>query len=406
MRLKCAMASCSLLHGRFNGMPLYKIVCLLASLLACLTQAAFAQCSASTKLTEEQREVEDRSVLLTVKLSRRGSVRDATVIRGPEGLRIPAIRAAKARKYKHRIVYSFPDPHEMMIEVTFPQGESGVPDIRQALPNGVPSCIPGGPVGVPTPPWLDTSLSVQPIIPLPPTPVEVRSQISIGETIYKIKDRIVLDEAMVFREPQTPTTSLCLNKEQDCRIPAGRIAGLVPCESGSASLATESLTQTFGRVPGKDSPNLFASILSVHLSSPTYGELEIAVLACGPRVAIPVQQGAMLASGSSFDFNRVTLSASVKNSVAGFTLFGVRTLPETYRVVGMHEGIVFVVPFKNLNGLDIERAGDANKGLTRNLHLLEGDFVSGSYSDTHRRYEQHVTRGIFPVPQTPVPVSW
>ena len=388
-------------------MPLHRTICLLVSLLACLTQAAFAQCFPSTTLTEEQRELEDRSVLLTVKLSQRGAVRDATVIRGPEGLRAPAIKAAKARKYKHRITYSFPDPHEMMIEVTFPQDGNGAPEIRQALPAGVSSCIPGGPVKVPTPPWMSLSLPVQPIIPLPPPiPVEVRSEINIGETIYKIKDTIVLDEAMVFREPHPPTPSLCLNNEKDCRIPAGRIAGLIPCEIGSSSSTTESLTQTFGRVPGKDSPNLFASILSVHLSSATDGELKIAVLACGPQVALPVQQGAMLANGSSFDFNRVTVSVSGRNSVAGFTVFGIETQPETYRVVGMHEAIVFVVRFKNLDGLNIEKEGNANKGQPQTLHLLEGDFVSGSYSATHRRYEQHVTRGIFPAAQTPVPVSW
>ena len=407
MRLKCAISMVQFTSRKVQRMPLYGAACLLVSLLAVLTQTGLAQCSASTKLTQEQRELEDRSVLLAVKLSRRGAVRDAAVIRGREGLRAPAIRAVKARKYKHRIVYSRPDAREMMIEVIFPQDGSGVPDIRQALPAGVSSCIPAGPIRVPTPPWLDTSLSVQPIIPLPsPIPVEVRSEINVGETIYKIKDRIALDEAMVFREPYTSMTSLCLNKEKNCRIPAGRIAGLIPCESGSAASARESLTQTFGRVPGKDSPSLLVSILGVHLSSATDGELDIAVLACGPRVAIPVQQGAMLANGSSFDFNRLTVSVSGRNSVAGFTLFGIEAQPETYRVVGMHEGIVFVVRFKNLDGLDIEREDDANEGQTQGLHFLEGDFVSGSYSAIHRRYEQHVTRDIFPVPQTPVPVSW
>lgn len=78
--------------------------------------------------------------MLTVKLKQGGSVRDAR-LRGPESLRAPAIRAAKARKYKHRVVYSFPDAHEMMVEVTFPRDGNGKPEVRQALPGGVSSCV-------------------------------------------------------------------------------------------------------------------------------------------------------------------------------------------------------------------------------------------------------------------------
>ena len=119
----------------------YKTVYVLISLLACLARVAFPQCPPSTTLTEEQRELENRSVLLTVKLSNGGVVLDANVIRGPEALRGPAIRAAKARKYKHRIVSSFPDSHEMMVMVTFPRDGSGKPDVRQALSTGAPSCV-------------------------------------------------------------------------------------------------------------------------------------------------------------------------------------------------------------------------------------------------------------------------
>jgi Gram-negative bacterial TonB protein C-terminal len=126
----------------------YTTVFLLMSLLACLAQSAFAQCGDSTTLTEEQRELENRSVLLSVRLSKRGAVRDATVIRGPEALRTPAIRAAKARKYKHRIIYRFPDPHEMMVQVTFPQKGNGPLDVRQALPAGEPGCVSAGKIRV------------------------------------------------------------------------------------------------------------------------------------------------------------------------------------------------------------------------------------------------------------------
>lgn len=151
-------------------MRLYTRVCLPISLLACLGQAAFAQCSHSTTLTEEQRELENRTVLLTLKLSKTGSaVRDAKVIRGPEALRAPAIKAAKARKYKHRIVYSFPDPHEMRVEVKVSRDGDGAPEIRQALPAGVSTCLPPGQlriVGPIGPTWLNLLLTVQSIMPV------------------------------------------------------------------------------------------------------------------------------------------------------------------------------------------------------------------------------------------------
>jgi hypothetical protein len=47
-------------------------------------------------------------VLLTLKLSESGAVHDVEVLRGPETLRAVAIKAARARKYKHRITW--PDP--------------------------------------------------------------------------------------------------------------------------------------------------------------------------------------------------------------------------------------------------------------------------------------------------------
>jgi hypothetical protein len=128
-------------------MGLCKKVCLHISLLACLGQVALAQCH-ETALTEEQREFEDRSVVLTLELKKSGSVREAKVLRGPEALVPAAMKAAKARKYKDRIVYSFPDPREMMVQVTFPQDRKGPPDVRQALPGGQSSCLSAGKIHV------------------------------------------------------------------------------------------------------------------------------------------------------------------------------------------------------------------------------------------------------------------
>jgi hypothetical protein len=167
-------------------MQLFKRVCLPVSLVACLVQAAFPQChQVSSESTNallsttpasatpaEEHERENRTVLLTLKLSKSGAVRDAKVIRGPTTLRAAAIKAAKAHKYKHRITW--PDPREMMVEVKFPQDGNGAPEIRQALPAGVSSCLPAGqPTGYTLHPWsgvlppsLNLLLRVQPIMPV------------------------------------------------------------------------------------------------------------------------------------------------------------------------------------------------------------------------------------------------
>jgi hypothetical protein len=108
--------------------------------------------------------VEDRTVLLKLVLSKSGGVREATVLRGPTALAPAAIEAAKRRKYKHRIVYSFPDAGEMIAAVTFREDNNGAPEIRQALPAGVSSCV--HPERIELPPWLNLLLSQQPPIPI------------------------------------------------------------------------------------------------------------------------------------------------------------------------------------------------------------------------------------------------
>jgi hypothetical protein len=167
------------------GLRLHYRVCLPILLVASLGQALFGQChpmpqesalsttlTVSTTPTAEQRELEDHMVLLKLKLSERGAVRDVEVLMGPETLRAAAIKAARVRKYKHR--ETWPDPHWMMIEVKFPPHGNGAPEIRQALPAGVSSCVYAGEPIIFTPiPWpgvlppsLDLLLQVQPIMPV------------------------------------------------------------------------------------------------------------------------------------------------------------------------------------------------------------------------------------------------
>jgi hypothetical protein len=83
---------------------------------------------------------DDRIVDLTLVLRKSGAVRNAKVLRGPMVLREPAIRAAKHRNYKDAL-HGWPFSNEIMVEVTFPKDTNGTPDIRQAMPGGVPGCV-------------------------------------------------------------------------------------------------------------------------------------------------------------------------------------------------------------------------------------------------------------------------
>ena len=190
-----------LFHREFKVMRLYRRFCLSISLLACIGQATFAQCPHSTTLTPEQRELEDRSVLLTLKLSKAAAVRDATVLRGPEALRGPAIKVARARKYKHRVVYSFPDPREMMVQVEFPKDGKGAPEIRQALPGGVPSSVYGGTMRI-SPEVMRTLLlkRVRPAFPADVGQVEgivvLRLRVDKSGNVFKV-ERVSGPDALV-----------------------------------------------------------------------------------------------------------------------------------------------------------------------------------------------------------------
>jgi hypothetical protein len=176
-------------------MRLHNRVFLSILLVACLGQTSFAQChhtpqesTGSATLTAEQRELEDHIVLLTLKLSKRGTIRDVEVLKGPETLRAAAIKAAKARKYKQRITW--PDPRRMMVEVQFPLDGNGAPEIRQALPAGVSSCVYPTAVRI-SPEVMQSHLlkQVEPAFPVAIQPVEgtivLRLRIDKDGNVYK-----------------------------------------------------------------------------------------------------------------------------------------------------------------------------------------------------------------------------
>lgn len=96
--------------------------------------------TAGTSSVAVQVAEEHPAVLLTLTLGESGAVRDAKVLRGPVALRAPAIQAAKRRKYREAL-HSWPFSKVIMVEVTFPHGDDGAPEIRQAMPAGVSSCV-------------------------------------------------------------------------------------------------------------------------------------------------------------------------------------------------------------------------------------------------------------------------
>ena len=118
-------------------------------LLCCgfFTVSSFGQChnasfdaGSSVSGVKAQSEEQDRTVLLTLVLRKSGTVREANVLKGPTELIGPAIQAAKHRKYKDAI-NAWPFSNEIMVEVTFRKDMDVAPEIRQALPGGVPGCV-------------------------------------------------------------------------------------------------------------------------------------------------------------------------------------------------------------------------------------------------------------------------
>jgi hypothetical protein len=143
--------------------------------------------------------------------------------------------------------------------------------------------------------------------------------------------------------------------------------------------------------------------VSVHAAKKhNEGELEIAVLACGPRIAVPVALDDPHEHRSSYNFNRISLSFSGGKRVAEFALRGIETRPETYRIAGMNEAVLFVVPFKALDGLKIEKQEGAGEAQTRSVDLVDGKFVLGEYSAQDNRYTENIEREVVPAGHFPV----
>jgi TonB family protein len=105
-------------------------------------------------------------------LSKRGAVRDATVLKGPTTLREAAIEAARKHNYKHQMDV-WPFQGQITVGVIFPQDNRSSPEIRQALPAGVPSCVYATAIRV-APEVMQSRLlrRVEPVFPTEVQPVE------------------------------------------------------------------------------------------------------------------------------------------------------------------------------------------------------------------------------------------
>ena len=70
----------------------------------------------------------------------------------------------------------------------------------------------------------------------------------------------------------------------------------------------------------------------------------------------------------------------------------------------MNEAVLFVVPFKALHDLKIEKEVGSDKAQTRSVDLLDGEFVLGSYSSQDNRYTETIEREVVPAGHRPIQV--
>ncbi len=110
-----------------------------------------------------QPEADSRTFLIDLHLDKSGSVRAVQVWMGNGPLRSRAVKAASRGKYHPRSGFN---PNLITVVVKFPQGGRPIPNIRQAMPAGISSCVTGGAILWPMIPWVNKLLLRQPILPL------------------------------------------------------------------------------------------------------------------------------------------------------------------------------------------------------------------------------------------------
>jgi hypothetical protein len=235
----------------------------------------------------------------------------------------------------------------------------------------------------------------------------VPAQIKVGDTTFQVVERIVAANPLLFHKPgkvKKQQGKICRvtahpkKNEENCSVPAGRATyGILLC-GPTQPLAPETLAETFARVPGKDAPNLAAAIIGVQLGKKHgEGKLEIAVLVCGPRIAVPVMSDDSGESGPLSNFNRISVRISSVRRGAELTLKGIEARPESYRIAAMKQAVLFVVPFRALDGLKIEKGDRPDEMQTQSINLLDGEFSSGRYPSADADHTEIIEREVVPV---------
>lgn len=119
---------------------------LLAVFAICIFKIAVA-CDNGSKSAIGQPPKDDRTVILSVVVTKSGAVREVEVLSGPTALRAAAIEAARQRKFRGKAIDNWgttpvgKTARRAMLAVTFPQEQDAPPKIQQAMPAGVSSCV-------------------------------------------------------------------------------------------------------------------------------------------------------------------------------------------------------------------------------------------------------------------------
>src|SRR5581483_4125814 len=98
---------------------------------------------------------------------------------------------------------------------------------------------------------------------------------------------------------------------------------------------------------------------------------------------------------SASDFHRISLRISAGTQVTELSFQAIEKLPQSYRIIGMNEAVVFVIPFTGLRKLDIEKGENPNEIQTRSLDLTtDGVFASVRHAVEGGRPSQSIEREV------------
>jgi hypothetical protein len=226
------------------------------------------------------------------------------------------------------------------------------------------------------------------------------SEVVIDHQAYKVTARVVLspdDTAQTPKDEGCVITKISRDSKSGCRVPAGRIGdGGVGCIR-RLSTPSESVTKTFARIPGERSPSLFSAITRIDLSQDGKGGVvEVALFNfCGGWIFVPISPTPKLGAADSLTLRRISLQLSKTMKSEAF-LYGSPEVPGSYRVLGLNQSVVILVPFTWSS--DADRSTQGRDG---NHVQMDAMYDSGFYSSSDKTY--NVNSREYRVPSTPTP---